>query len=487
MQIIFLSSKLKKYYAIFKNPLKMKLTKKNRISALNFLVLLLSISLLFVLSSYAGGTSVQQKNKKQSVKGLLYSDETLPSLAKIARIGPGWSGSVIGISDQSFAGWQVVIGDADNDGRNEILMGGCPDSKLDMYKYNNGTWSTRTLGCNFANFFPALTKNIRVCDLNNDGRNEIVLGTGSDGPDDAKIHILEMDGNIITKHIMNRTGINSGSTYTHNFGIYDIDGDGLKEILSAYCGSGENYRWNIDSGLTKIQKTKIYQNSGSGEDAMIVDIDGDGHPEYIEADSYRHDAAIVRIFKFDASGNLITPPWVTIEGFDGHPAFDMAFTSGDIDNDGIPELIVLWKRYENVSKGTIIAYKIANGAATPLLTIADEDADLDSGYGENNMYWADADNDGVKELYVGTRGETYPVKNGNGYARVIRYKINSYTSIRKDIILDFNAGIAESCWIDVGDVDNDGKNEIAVATGKGSRLVRGISYIVVLKKTKLSK
>ena len=415
---------------------------------------------------------------------------TLPSLSKIASIAPGWCGEVVGISDQSYAGWEVAIGDADNDGQNEILAGGCPDSKLDMYKYSGGKWNAKTLGSNFANFYPALTKNIKITDLNNDGQNEIVLGTGSDGDydgtgenareDDAKIHILKIEGNTITRHLQNRT-VNTGSTYTHNFGIYDINGDGLKEILSAYCGSGEIFRWDVDLGLTGIQRTKIYQNSGSGEDAMITDIDNDGQMEFIESDCFRKDASSVRIFKFDATGTLI--PYVTIKGYNGHQAFQCTSTSGDIDNDGQQELIIQWKQYEDVSRQSIIAYKIRGGVATPICTIADEDPDLDAGFSENNCYWADADNDGTKELYISTRGENL-LKNGNGYARVLRYKINSINplSIQKDIILDFNVSIAESCWISIGDVDNDGLNEIAVATGKGSRTVRGTSYVAVLKK-----
>jgi hypothetical protein len=410
---------------------------------------------------------------------------TPPSLTSIASFAPGWGGVVVGISDQSFAAWEVAIGDADNDGKNEILAGGCPDSKLDMYKYSDGIWCAKTLGSDFANFYPAITKNIKITDLNKDGQNEIVLGTGSDGEvdgreDDAKIHILKIDRNTIVKHIQNRTD-NTGSTYTHNFGIYDIDGDGVKEILSSYCGSGEIYRWDIDSGLTNIQRTKIYQNSGSGEDAMITDIDNDGQQEFIESDCYRLDASYVRIFKFDASGTLI--PYVTIKGYNGHQAFQCTSTCGDIDNDGQQELIIQWKQYENVSRQSIIAYKISGGVAIPICTIADEDPDLDAGFSENNCYWADADNDGTKELYISTRGEQL-LQNGNGYARVLRFKINSINplSIQKDIILDFNVGIAESCWINIGDADNDGLNEIAVATGKGARAVRGTSYMVVLKK-----
>ncbi len=403
-----------------------------------------------------------------------------PALDQLASIRPGWKGEVIGISDQSFAGWEVAIGDADNDGKNEILTGGCPDSKLDMYKYSRGIWNTKTLGTNFAACYPGMVKNIKIDDLNNDGTNEIILGTGQEKEDFARLFILSTDGNVLTKKIKTQTD-KAASAYTHNFGICDIDGDGVKEILSAYCWSGENYRYNVDYSLTSIRKTMIYQNSGSGEDAMITDIDHDGQPEYIQSDCFRKDAAYVRIFKFDASGNLI--PYITIDGYDGHPAYQCTSTSGDIDRDGEQELIVQWKRHEDVSRQSIIAYKIKEGKAFPICTIADEDPDLDSGFSENNCYWADADNDGMNELYIGTRGEEI-ISNGNGYARILRFKIKSISplSIQKEILLDFNVGIAESCWMNIGDADHDGLNEIVVATGKGSRIVRGRSYVVVLKK-----
>lgn len=47
---------------------------------------------------------------------------TPPSLTSIASLAPGWGGVVVGISDQSFAGWEVAIGDADNDGKNKIAV-----------------------------------------------------------------------------------------------------------------------------------------------------------------------------------------------------------------------------------------------------------------------------------------------------------------------------------------------------------------------------
>jgi hypothetical protein len=62
------------------------------------------------------------------------------------------------------------------------------------------------------------------------------------------------------------------------------------------------------------------------------------------------------------------------------------------------------------------------------------------------------------------------------------YKIADNGKINKTLLVDFNEDKAESSWLDVGDADNDGKNEIILATGKGDRTKKGTSYIVLLKK-----
>ncbi|MCK5208321.1 MAG: hypothetical protein KAQ79_09880, partial [Cyclobacteriaceae bacterium] len=44
--------------------------------------------------------------------------------ADMATMAKGWHAEVIATIDQSYAGWDVEIGDADNDGKNEILVTG---------------------------------------------------------------------------------------------------------------------------------------------------------------------------------------------------------------------------------------------------------------------------------------------------------------------------------------------------------------------------
>ena len=62
------------------------------------------------------------------------------NITDIATIANGWQGEIIAKVNQSYAGWDVEIGDADNDGENEILTTGCPDSKLFLFEKVYKKW-----------------------------------------------------------------------------------------------------------------------------------------------------------------------------------------------------------------------------------------------------------------------------------------------------------------------------------------------------------
>ena len=55
--------------------------------------------------------------------------------------------------------------------------------------------------------------------------------------------------------------------------------------------------------------------------------------------------------------------------------------------------------------------------------------------------------------------------------------------IERELLLNFHEGVASSSWIDVGDADNDGLNEIILATGAGDRTLKGRSYVVMIEKS----
>ena len=256
------------------------------------------------------------------------------------------------------------------------------------------------------------------------------------------------------------------------------------EIISAYCGGGEIIRYDVDPALTKIDTKKLYQLTGSGEESIIADVDNDGQVEYLTSNSFRRGAAKVEIFEFDANGDLITPARLVIDGYDDKKCFYASLITGDVDNDGKNELIVGWKQDQSVNKGTVLGYRVDNKAER-LYTFSYEDEDLDLSYFEKMMAIADIDNDGKNELALSTRGDNLSEKISSRHlGYVLEYKINDNGRINKTLLADLDSLKAESSWLAVGDADNDGRNEIVLTTGKGDRTKAGTSYVLLLERAK---
>ncbi len=401
----------------------------------------------------------------------------------LATTASGWNAEVIATIDQSYGGWDVEIGDADNDGLNEILITGCPDSKLAVIKKSNKNWDMTILAEDLAQTHPnpGMGLTVKVVDLNNDGKNEIILGTGQEHGGTAWFYLLQTDGKILTKKLALRPDYNT-SSFTHNFAIKDLDGDGLNEVISAYCGGGEIIRYDIDRELNQIESRKIHHLSGSGEESMIADVDNDGEQEYLTSNSFRHKAAKVEIYEFDETGELVIPARIILEGFDGRGCFYASLTVGDVDNDGSNELIVGWKEEQKINKGTVLGYKV-DSTACKVYTFAHQDETLDLSYFEKMMEIADVDNDGKNELVLSTRGDNvseFISSDHHGY--VFMFKVDDQGAVSRELLVDLNEKYAESSWLAVGDADNDGENEIVLATGKGDRTKPGTSYVVLVEK-----
>jgi hypothetical protein len=374
----------------------------------------------------------------------------------------------------------VEIGDADNDGNNEILTSGCPSSSLNMYGLKDGKWKNTLLAENLARTFPGMGLAVKIVDLDGDGSNEIILGTGQEGAGTAIYYTFRLADSRLDTLTICRPDFNK-SGYTHNLAPYDIDGDGMLEVISAYCGHGEIIRYDYETGLRDVTARKIHQLSGSGEESLVGDVDNDGFVEYITSNGFRKEDAKVEIFEFDAAGELIVPARLVIDGYDGKRCFYASVIIGDVDNDSKNELVIGWKQEQNINLGTLLGYQV-DEEAEKKYTFAYEDKDLDLSYFEKMMVVADADNDGLNELLVSTRGDNLSeFIESEHLGHLIMWSVNNI-EIEKELLVNLHEGIAGSSWIDVGDADNDGKNEIILATGEGDRTKKGLSYVLMVEK-----
>ncbi len=402
-------------------------------------------------------------------------------ISDLAELAADWDGRVIGSSTESYVGWDVEIGDADNDGYMEILTTGCPGSSLNMFKLEDGNWENTLLAENLAKTFPGMGLAVKIVDLDGDGSNEIILGTGQEGIGTAFYYTFRIEDSQLDTLSISRPDFNK-SAYTHNLAPCDIDGDGMLEVISAYCGHGEIIRYDYDAGLQNVKARKIHQLSGSGEESLIADVDNDGHFEYITSNGFRKEDAKVEIFEFDDKGELILPPRLVIDNYDGKRCFYASVIIGDLDNDSKNELVIGWKQDQNINKGTILGYQVSEEVEKKY-TFAYEDKDLDLSYFEKMMVIADADNDGLNELLVSTRGDNLSeFIESEHLGHLFMWSVNK-NEIERELLLNFHEGVASSSWIAVGDADNDGLNEIILATGEGDRTLKDKSYVVMIEKS----
>lgn len=403
-----------------------------------------------------------------------------PVIGDVAELAAGWEGKIIGQSTESYVGWDVEIGDADNDGRNEVLATGCPTSSLTMCKLGRDGWENILLAEDLAKTFPGMGLAVKVVDLDLDGTNELILGTGQEGDSTAIYYTFRLtdaglDTLCVSRPEFNRSG------YTHNLAPIDLDGDGMLEVISAYCGHGEIIRYDYEAGLEDVKARKLHQLSGSGEESLIADVDNDGRVEYITSNGFRKEDAKVEIFEFDEAGEMLLPPRLVIEGYDGKGCFYASIMIGDVDNDGNNEMMVGWKQDQEINEGTLLGYRVGEDAEV-IYTFAYEDPDLDMSYFEKMMAVADADNDGKNELVVSTRGDNLSEYiQSEHLGHVYMWSVLD-GGLERELLVNFHQGVAGSSWIAVGDADNDGKNEIVMSTGEGDRTLEGKSYIVMIEK-----
>ncbi|MCE9578845.1 MAG: VCBS repeat-containing protein [Deltaproteobacteria bacterium] len=413
--------------------------------------------------------------------------EEVPAISRVsdlAQLAPGWTGEVVAQVPQSYAGWDVEIGDADGDGCPEILTGSAPDSRIYQFRKRDGVWDSRTLLDSAAGDRGGMVLGVRIVDLDHDGVPEIIAGTGQDDDSIARLHLMHTDGERLTQQRMIQSPENT-SSYTHGLATADLDGDGVDEIVSAYCGHGEVIRYDVAPQTLVPSARKVLQLGNSGEDAILADVDGDGRVELIVSSSFRDDAARIEIHDLDpATGDPIATPRLVIDQYDGHPAFYASLLVGDLDGDGAPELIVGWKAKQDENRASLLAYRIRGASAEVAYVLSHEDQDLDLGYFEKMMAIADLDGDGRPELVVSTRGDGLSEGIPSAHlGHVFRYFVSPDGEVRRELVLDFDQDLAESAWLAVGDADGDGRPDLVLATGKGDRTASGTSWVLSLTRS----
>jgi hypothetical protein len=165
----------------------------------------------------------------------------------------------------------IALGDIDNDGKLEVIIGGC------WYKASgdiiNASWKEHI----FANW--AEDAIVKIGDINNDGRLEVAL---TKTEEIHRISWFEVPPNPEDKWIEHI--IDNAVDSAHSLVIYDIDGDGNLDIITAEQHHSVEKRVMIyyNKGKGLVWEMQVIGNKGS-HSLCIADINGDDKPDIMGA------------------------------------------------------------------------------------------------------------------------------------------------------------------------------------------------------------
>jgi hypothetical protein len=247
----------------------------------------------------------------------------------------------------------MAIGDVTNDGKNEIAA-----TWYDaIYKYALGRYWI--IGMNPWIFsHHGGSADCLIGDCFNDGKNELIVSGGPEWQSNStvpEITVLKWNGLWLQRVAGWKDPVVTG--YVYMAGLGDVNGDGKNEIACAYADKVVVLQWNAGNKTFISTLVKQYpHNYQSPFGCVCKDCDGDGKAEILVS----FDSPRIAIFKWNGSAYALQYDHVwpgddpVIEGID----------VGDTDGDGIPNVvagagvthILQWNGTTYVEKATLPTY-----------------------------------------------------------------------------------------------------------------------------------
>src|SRR3989339_897652 len=341
----------------------------------------------------------------------------------------------------------------------------------------------------------AFGSSLSVGDLNNDGKNDLVVGAGSHNSYRGRVYIFYQDGGLGDKANMADViidGENSSDRFGSHLAIGDLNANGKNDLIV------DAYYYNSSQGRAYIfYNDGIYTNLAASADEIITgeassnfgieftvgDLNVDGKDDLVIG-AYGYDASDdegrVYIFYNDGTGVYVDTAATADEIITGENLsfFGYSLATGDLDADGDTDLVVGGYKYGIFDGRVYIFYNNGTGVYVDTAATADEIITGEDSADRFGFFLTvdDLNMDGKDDLIAGAY--LYDITSNEG--RVYVYYNDGYytaTSTLADVIItgegtDSSFGFSFS----TGDLNSDGKTDLVVGA-QGYNSSQGRVYI----------
>ena len=355
----------------------------------------------------------------------------------------------------------AALGDLNGDGKPDLAV--ATTSSIIVYRNTSNAQGTLSFTSAYSN---------------NNGDNGFVSISDVDG--DGKLDVITIENNGSVNIFRNTTVGNSLSfaspvlfstpqTANENVRLADFDGDGRPDIMvggtlsTLYWYRNQSVSGTVSFG---VQQSLAISGAGNTDRFVIDDLDTDGKPDLVVSHALGLVYLVLNRSSVGAISFMQLAPALSPSGGSGDSAWGVSI--GDFDGDNRPDLAV-----RAFSAGTVSFF--LNGSSTGSISFSSSPSlvvttGVSTGQNSNDVSIGDFDGDGKIDLAVSNSGDNT--------MSVLRNRSTGIGSLSFTNRLNYATGTSPRNLV-VGDMNSDGKPDIAVVNGGSTvSLFRNVATVL---------